>query len=258
MNEKTPFNHEVDEPTDYIFMTDNAYKFYTLHEDDMWFMQRTLSLPDQLAITTCKEPYPASEIINPLYIVDLDDMDDDWSQILKPQIITIEDEGLLKFKSWTVVDNWTERLNDLVGHKLLIPPTTHECFSELKIISIKPKVNICLNEFCDAWDSDEGKLEGIPINQYCCSMQIAERTLHFPLRYVNRGPNYIQPISGTIAIQNGVGGSIAFAYDYKTNKIMCEFMVQFYTFKSRFNLVKLHFPIEIAVPPERIRLYSDS
>ena len=128
--------------------------------------------------------------------------------------------------------------------------------STLNLNAVKPTRVFSLIEARAHWREDSAMLDDAPINSYFCVMQLSKKTIYFPLRYVNRGVNYIQPISGTVGLQNGVSGSLAFAYNFRTKELLCEFSLRAHLLFNPYILTSYQVPITVDIDPEHIQLYA--
>ncbi len=120
----------------------------------------------------------------------------------------------------------------------------------------KPKQAFTLEHMREYWNPDKATINSLPISFYSCAIAMENKNIYFPLRYLNIGDNYIQPISGTIAISNGVTGSIAFAYNITTGKLISEFSLRCHAFKTPYVASTTEFIVPIDLEHNQIYLYT--
>ena len=128
--------------------------------------------------------------------------------------------------------------------------------SQPGLCSKPPKKAIRLDEAKDYWNYKEGTLDGLEITFYSCVISLPGKTITFPLRYVNKGINYIQPISGPIALDAYIGGSIAFAYNFETGELLSEFSLCCHALITPLRSTLGEYIISLDILPKDITFYT--
>lgn len=252
--ENVPFSKEVHDRDRQIII--NTTRFYTLYSQGEWFTQKNLSAPDTIFFYDRNDP--SCSTLNTFapchvtYDINREHVQRGYLPIL---IRRSEDIKRLEYLYSSPSFNWYKRTKDLEAAQIVFAPIKGGKSSISKEFR-EPTHKYSLACLQSEWDPDTATVSKIPINFYSCAVELPGKTVYFPLRYVNRGKDYIQPISGKIAISNGVTGTIVFAYSFVSREIMCEFSLHCHSFYSPYCATLDSYTNPVAIDPQNIYLYS--
>ena len=231
-------------------------KFYTLHNKAEWFRQVNQSIEDTVYFHSGNDPLPSiNNILGSRTTYDIN------SELIQKELVpiavhAIKESNSLDFRYSKPFLNWHQHRGSLANIPIIFSPGKGGKSTLHIPRNRKPNHTFTLEHLNEYWDSDNATINKIPINYYLCAIAMKNKNIYFPLRYVNMGCNYIQPISGTIAISNGITGSIAFAYDFVTNKLISEFSLRCHMFKTPYLASAINFVVPIDLERSQIYLYT--
>ena len=251
--EEVPFACEPSNRSGQIIK--GSKRFYTVHREEEWFMQINLSIQDTIFFDdksdASRSMQSAVGTNQATYAID------DFKGYFLPMIICRSgDAETLDYNYSDPLCDWYNMRHMFQSSHLFLFAPGKGGKSVLNKVYREPTRNYTLDALRDKWDPGNATICKVPISMYSCAIRLPGKTIYFPLRYVNYGKDYIQPISGKISIRNGQTGTIVFAYNFASRELICEFSLHCHSFSSPncANLVAYSTPIKVG--PESISFYS--
>jgi len=252
--EDVPFSKKSEERTKQIILSTD--RFYTLHSQGEWFTQRNLSNPDTIIFYDSDSPQDSIiETIGRHH--KCADKSNPYNQnfYLPIAVQRLDNPTTLDYSFSRPYYDWHQKSQDLIGLPILFAPSFGGS-SSINEYFAKPTHKYLLDSIHGEWDPVRATLGKMPIMNFSCAIELPGKTIYFPLRYVNHGKNYIQPISGKIAIANGITGTIVFAYNFASREVFCEFSMHCHTFSSPYCATVRACVAPLEIESKKICLYT--